>query len=205
LVSRHVKGLLFTDYVRMIRGNKQVEWSRLLPPEDWALAQQRIEPNGWYPMASFERLGNAILASVAQGSVDAVRVWGRFSVDLLAAAQPSLLAVGDPIETINRFHVLRSSYFDFDALQVLSVSEGEAQVLIGYHMGPMAEEAAAHQTLGFFERLLEVAGAVDVFAQLAERSWAGDARTRLSLTWHAADEKPRRPISRTDIARIRRP
>ena len=199
-----MKGVLFTDYVRMIRGNKHVEWSRLLLPEDWALVQERIAPNGWYPMASFERLGNAILASVAQGSVDAVRSWGRFSVDQLAVAQPMLLAAGDPIETMNRFHVLRASYFDFDALEVLSVSEGEAQVLIRYHMGPIAEEAAGHQTMGFFERLLEVAGAVDVFAQLVERSWAGDERTRLALTWRSADEKPRRPISRTDIGRLRR-
>lgn len=50
-------------------------------------------------------------------------------------------------------------------------------------MGARAEEAAAFQPLGFFERQLELAGATNVGAQLVQRSWAGDARTLLQLSW----------------------
>jgi hypothetical protein len=50
-------------------------------------------------------------------------------------------------------------------------------------MGPTAEEAASYQALGFFERLLEVAGARDSRGQLRERSWAGDEQTVLELRW----------------------
>jgi hypothetical protein len=110
-------------------------------------------------------------------------MWGRFSVDQLVHAEPRLVAKGDPIETLDRFRVLRSTYFDFDALTVLSLSVGEAQIAISYHMGTMAEEAASLQTMGFFERLLEVAGATEVFARFLERSWAGDPRTVLDLIW----------------------
>ena len=67
------------------------------------------------------------------------------------------------------------AYFDHD----------ECQVLIAYEMGMPAEEAAAHQTQGFFERLLEVSGATHVSARFSARSWAGDARTLLSLFWTA--------------------
>src|SRR5205807_7285028 len=140
--------------------------------DDFAHVKARIDVNGWYPMEVFERLGNAILQQVAGGSLDAVRMWGRFSVDQLSAAQPQLVAHGDPLETMHRFHVLRSTYFDFDALQVGSVAAGHAQVVIGYHMGATAEEAASYQTMGFFERLLEVAGSVEVFAQFLGRAWA---------------------------------
>ena len=59
----------------------------------------------------------------------------------------------------------------------------ETEIVIRYHMGMPAEEAAAMQTLGFFERLLELAGARDVDATLRERSWIGDARTLLVLRW----------------------
>ncbi len=180
---RNVRGVLFADYVRMIRANKNVDWARRLTAEDLPYLEQRIDSDAWYPMAAFERLGDAILAEIAGGRVEAARPWGKLSVDALCAAHPSLLAPGDPVETLYRFGVLRSTFFDFDALEVLGCSEGRADVVIRFHMGDPAEEAASHQTVGFFERLLEIAGAKDVKADFAERAWAGDPRTLLELRW----------------------
>ena len=82
-----------------------------------------------------------------------------------------------------RFQVLRQSFFDFPALEVLGVSDGDAQMRIAYQMGPVAEEAAAFQTMGFFIRMLELAGAKDVEARFTTRSWAQDRWTVLELTW----------------------
>lgn len=180
---RQVKGSLFVDYVRMLRGMKGVDWSRHLPPEDLTLAMARIEPERWYPMDAFERMGDVILKLVARYDLQAVRMWGRYSVDQLRAANPLLVAPGDPIETLNRFRVLRATYFDFDALEVVMLHDQEAELVVRYHMGPTAEEAAAYQTLGFFERLLEVAGARDVLAQFRSRSWVDEPRTLLALHW----------------------
>ena len=182
---RNVKGVLFADYVRMIRGRKDIDWTRRLRAEDLSFLATKIEPNAWYPMATFERLGNAILAEVAHGALEAVRMWGRFSVDQLRAATPQLVSDGDPVETLMRFRVLRSTYFDFEALQVPMLNDEQAEIVISYHMGAIAEEAASYQTMGFFERLLEVAGATSVFAQFSERAWAGDARTLLEVSWQA--------------------
>jgi hypothetical protein len=169
------------------------------------LVTARVLDDAWYPMLAFERLGNAILKHVAMGNLEAVRLWGRFSVDKLRAAQPELLAPGDPIETLNRFGVLRATYFDFDALTITELSHGHARIEIRYHMGAVAEEAASLQTMGFFERLLEIAGALDVYAVLREKSWAGDPRTQLALEWGAA-AKPKRdrpPSTERAIGRIR--
>src|SRR5690242_17370620 len=102
----------------MIRALKGVDWSGDLLPEDVAYLRQKIAPSEWYPMATFERLGNAILRKVAKGDLQAVRMWGRFSVDPLRAASPALVAEGNPSETLMRFRVLRSTYFDFEALEV---------------------------------------------------------------------------------------
>lgn len=180
---RHVKGVLFLDYVRMLRSHKGVDWLRQLPPEDHGLLTDRVDPRGWYPMGAFERFGELILRHVARGDLQAVRMWGRLSVDLLRAGTPALVEAGDPIETLNRFRVLRGTYFDFEALKVPMLHDGEAQIVVAYHMGPMAEEAAAFQTLGFFERLLEAAGARDVESGFAQRSWGGDPQTLVRLRW----------------------
>jgi hypothetical protein len=180
---RHVKGVLFADYVRMLRGHKGTDWSGLLSSEDMAYLAVRIVPDQWYPMDSFERMGNAILQVVAHDDLQAVRMWGKFSVDHLRGQQPLLVQPGDPVETLTRFRVLRSTYFDFDALAIPLLHEDEAQVVISYHMGRRAEEAASFQTMGFFERLLEMAGAVEVSAAFGTRSWAGEPETRLRLHW----------------------
>ena len=69
------------------------------------------------------------------------------------------------------------------ALEVLELHEGAAHIVVRYHMGKLAEEAASYQTLGFFEGLLQLAGAKDIQASFKERSWAGDLRTQIELHW----------------------
>jgi hypothetical protein len=172
---RHVKGILFLDYVRMVKAHKGVEWDTFLDPGDIHYLSDRIDITGWYPMDTFERLGNAILRLV--------QLWGRYSASQLHAAHPMLLAPGDPLESINRFQVLRQTFFDFDALSVPLIHPGAAQIVIRYHMGRIAEEAASYQAMGFFEGLLELAGAKDIDARFRQRAWDGDPQTRLDLSW----------------------
>jgi hypothetical protein len=181
--DRLVRGSLFSDYVRMIRGFKRIAWDELLDPEDLELVRSRINAGGWYPMESFERLGDVILVHIAQNNVEAVRAWGRITVDQLRSLDPELVAPGDAIETLKRFHLFRREFFNFDPITLDRINEGFARFHIQYFMGPTAEEAASYQALGFFERLLEVAGARDGRGALTERSWEGTPRTVLELHW----------------------
>lgn len=183
VTSRHVKGTLFADYVRMMRRRKDVDWAEHLSPSDLSYLERTIEPEGWYPMETFERLGNAILAEIAGGNVEMVRLWGRFQVMPLAQQFPTLVAAGDPMESLMRFHVLRSTFFDFRAVEILLLTPDEAEIGIDYRMGKKAEEAASMQTMGFFEGLLDLAGAKDVQARFTSRSWAGEGVTHLSITY----------------------
>ena len=180
---RQVRGILFVDYVRMLRAVKSVDWSEHLTSTDLAYLEGLVEPNAWYPMETFERMGNAILAVVARGDLFPVQLWGRYSVAQLAAANTKLLVRGDPVETVTRFHALRQTFFDFDAVVLSTLAPTEAKITIAYQMGMPAEEAAAHQTMGFFEGLLGLAGAQNVRAELREKSWAGAPRTGLALRW----------------------
>jgi hypothetical protein len=184
--TRRVKGTLFVDYVRMLRRRSDVDWSQHLEAVDLGYLVQRIDPNIWYPMETFERMGVAILAEIAEGNLDTVRVFGRVSIDWLCLTYGNLIAPGDPRDTLMRFQVLRRSFFDYPALEIGSISDGEASIVVSYGMGPRAEEAASWQTLGFFERLLEVAGALEVKARFASRSWTGDPVTTIELEWEQA-------------------
>jgi hypothetical protein len=181
--ERRVKGSLFVDYVRMLRSHKSADWSKLLRPEDLSYLVQRIEPDSWYPMESFERMGLAILTEIAQDNLENVRGFGRMSIDWLCQNTPGLLAAGDPRDTIMRFQVLRRSFFNYPALEIQGISDGEASIHVAYGMSPRAEEAASWQTLGFFERLVEVAGADHVTAWFSSRSWTGEPVTMAQLRW----------------------
>jgi hypothetical protein len=167
----------------MIRARKDVDWTRLLPREDLPYLADRVDPDRWYPMEVFERLGNAILSAIALGDVHLVRAFGRVQTDQLRALHPGLLSHGDPVETLNRFRVLRSTFFDFEALAVKMLVDDQAQLVIAYGMGPTAEEAASYQAMGFFERLLELAGARNISARFLKSSWRGDPLTLLELNW----------------------
>ena len=182
---RRVKGLLFLDYVRMLKAHKGVDWSTILPSSDLPYLDTQIDVTAWYPMETFERIGNAILQFVARGQLLPVQLWGRFSAAQMRAVNPTLLAPDDPVETLHRFKVMRATFFDFAALEILMLHDGEAQIEIRYHMGLPAEEAAAVQTMGFFEGLLELAGAKDIEARFREKSWTNNERTVLSLRWTA--------------------
>jgi hypothetical protein len=169
----------------MIRRRKDIDWMRTLRVEDSALVQQRIDPDAWYPMASFERLGVAILQNFEGAGLDAVRMWGTFSAHQFVREHPSLVAPSDPIETLMRLKVQRATLFDFPAFDMPTLIDGHAIVSATYHMGPVAEEAACHQTLGFCEGMLALAGARNVKGALGELSWLGAPHTALVLNWEA--------------------
>src|SRR5688572_12607772 len=108
---RHVKGILFLDYVRMVKAQKRVDWATLLDPADLPFLDQKIDTAAWYPMATFERMGNAILKYVAADQLFPVQLWGRYSAVQLRTANPMLLAPNDPVESVGRFKVLRQTFF----------------------------------------------------------------------------------------------
>lgn len=166
----------------MIRAHKTVDWGKHLLPEDLDHLVKRVEPDGWYPMDTFERMGLAILVEL-HPDMETIRAWGRAQVEWLCAQKPSPLVPGDVFETLMRFRVLRASFFDYAALEIVDLTDGEATLIIAYGMSERAEEAASWQTLGFFERLLEITGATDVRASFGTKAWDDFLVTTARLRW----------------------
>ena len=169
----------------MLRAHKGVDWSPYLDAGDVYFLSARVDPSRWYPMDSFERMGVAILREIARNDLRLVEHFGRVSLDALCKQYDNLVAEGDPNESLLRFRVLRQSFFDFPALEIVDVYEHHAAATVSYGMGATAEEAATHQTMGFFERLLERCGGRPVRVALTARSWLGDPKTRIQMSWTA--------------------
>ncbi len=167
----------------MIRRRKNVDWERVLPPQDLVYVWQQIQPDLWYPMETFERLGIAILEHLEGATLDAVRLWGQFSARQFEGGEPPLVVPGDPIESLMRLRVMRNTLFNFPAFDIPMLTHGHAHVTISYHMSPSAEEAACWQTMGFCEGIVAMTGASGVNAAFQERSWNGDEKTLFTLEW----------------------
>lgn len=167
----------------MIRRQKDVDWSRVLLVTDLVYLRKHIDDDGWYPMSTFERMGVAILQHLDGATLDAVRLWGRFSASAYAERHSDLVAPNAPVESLMRLKVLRSTLFDFLAFDLPMLVDGHAYVAISYYMGDVAEEAACYQTMGFCEGVLSLAGARNVRADFIERRWTGGSKTLLDLQW----------------------
>ena len=183
MLNRRVRGVLFLDYVKMVRGKKSIDWSPYLDDVDRQVIGQPIDLDAWYPMMPFERLGLGIVREVAHQQLMAVRMWGRFQLDFVRTKFPTLVAEGDPRDTMMRFHAMRRAFFDYDALDVIEVLDDSATVAVQYRMSAEAEEAACWQTLGFCERLVELAGGKNVDATFSDKSWHEAPRTLIELKW----------------------
>ncbi len=144
-------------------------------------------------MEAYERMGLAIFEEIARGDFQAVRHWGRRTIDELHESEPELFSGSDPRDTFMRFQILRQALFDFPAAEVIAVRDGKATIQIRYGMSPRAEEAAAWQSVGFLERLMELSGAEGVEASIESRAWEGAPATRVIVSWTARPAPPTRP------------
>lgn len=183
-MNRNARGILFVDYVRALRAFGVEAAAARLRPEDRVFLRSRIDLEGWYPMATFERMGLVILRQILEMDFAAVESWGYNQIAAIVAKLPTLLAEGDPRETLMRFRIFAGEFFDFPAIVVDEVDDQAAAATVAYGMSPDAEHAAAMQCMGFFVGLLEQAGATAVDARYTERCWEGTSRTsRLVLSW----------------------
>lgn len=188
--GRHVKGILYVDYVRTLRRHV-ADWQRVLPPDVVAVVGGRAELDRWYSMATFERLGLAILEHVVRGEIDAVRLWGRETLKVVLPHFPELIAPGDPRESLMRFQNFFLALFDFETVTVQDLNDEEGDFGVRWGMSPRAEEAATWQAIGFFEELVTAAGGRNVRTKLHSRAWMPkEPATTFSLHWELLPVEP---------------
>ncbi len=183
-MAGHVKGVLFLDYVRMIKSRRDVDWDKYLVPADREYLQGMVLPSQWYPLESYQRMGVAVLRELAGGKMEVVRLWGRLSVDEMVKTYKTLVHPGEPLETMKTFQALRRRLLDFEGLAVRPLGPNRVRVTVDVPFDDkLADEAAAYQMLGSFERVLELSGARNVRCEFVSKVWEGAASSVLELSW----------------------
>ena len=182
-MAKHVKGTLFLDYVRMLRKRKQVDWSKYLNQEDMELLNQMILPSNWYPLETYQRMGVAVLHEISKGDNEMARAWGRGAMDELVGIYKTLVKPGQPLDSMKKFQVLRSRFFDFEGLEVVPKEDKRVHVIVDVAFGGVADEAYAFQMLGSFERLLELSGAKNIQFEIIKKAWEGEPNSVLDISW----------------------
>jgi len=134
-------------------------------------------------MASFERIGAAILHRVADWSFAVPYAWGRVSAEQLSRMFANLVVAGSPSGTLIQLHGLRGAFFSFDPVVVTACNEKEATIEIDYEMCDIPEAAACYQAMGFYEGIVGLAGGKQAKASFSKRRWEGHDKSVLNVTW----------------------
>ncbi|MFT3837752.1 MAG: response regulator [Myxococcaceae bacterium] len=187
---RAVRGVLFIDYVKMLRGIGAHE-SAQLKPEDVAFFGGHLDPMAWYPMESFERFGVLLLDQLVGTETDSIRLWGRSMIARMLRRFPQLKAGKGPRGAIEMMRQLLNELFQYECVVVESVSDTGASVRVRYGMNPRAEDAAVWQTMGFFEELLTSNGAHNALGARVDGGF--------TLKWAAEEEDARERIVRPRV------
>jgi CheY-like chemotaxis protein len=186
-MARHVKGILFKDYIRMIKRYPEIEWGKHLTPGDMEILNRLILPSQWYPLETYQRCGSAVYHEIAGGDPEMARSWGRASMDdLVELYHNNLVEEGDPLETLEKFKGINSRFFDFEGFDLTVSGEDQAYIIVDPEFGELEIEAYSYQMMGSFERLIQLAGAVNIKAEFRNKAWEGDGKTVIDISWEVA-------------------
>jgi len=181
--GRYVKGSLFLDFIKMIRGNPDLPWSDHLAPQDLDLIDQMILPASWYPMESFQRIGLAIFKLVVKENYELLRAYGRSLADKLHEENPGMVCEGRPSGTLEKHRTIQERQYSFEITRAEEVGPGHIIV----HIYTTPEEVGVKMMIeinsGMVERLIELSGGRNIKVRLIEAVWEGADKSSLEVKW----------------------
>ena len=184
-----VKGSLLLDVARMIRASKDKDWKKYLNDKDLEIINSRVLASSWYPSETYERASYAIFQEIAGGNLNTAKAWGRFVMeDIVKRFYSSLVQEKDMVIALERFKVARLQWFQFDdpqfkAMEIEALGTNQAKIIIRSDH-PVPFEAYSYQSMGSFERLIELCGRKNVKAEIKEHDWKADQPySVLVLSW----------------------
>lgn len=182
--DRKVKGTMLIDQVKMIRGNKDRDWSKLVKPEDWALINGRILDFAWYPLELYQRWGWATFQVLAGGSTDLARMRGKLrGQELFRNVYSNLLHGQDPMRALDRFVNIYGLLFNFSSLRFEKVAAKEARVYHDYDPNDPTNVPYCYQLMGHIDALVEMSGGRNGGVELVAAQWSGAPETVFRIMW----------------------
>jgi len=112
-----VKGTVIVDLVRIIRSQKDIDWSKYLEPEDFEIVKSLIVPGKWYPGDSFWRISWAVTKEIGKVQIDNIFFFGRLTAKSFVRVYKQLLVEGDPSASLENSVRFRQAFYDFEGTE----------------------------------------------------------------------------------------
>jgi len=179
-----VKGTMLIDYARLIRANKDRNWSKYLEPEDMEIIKGKIFSSVWYHYKSFERIGMAVFHEIAGSNIETARVFGRFFwKNLLTGVYRTILSDRDPYRCLERYAILREQFFNFATHEIKKLGDKHVHSIITLgEMSPGLEPFCA-QLAGGFDTIMESADCQNPRVEIIQKEWEGAPATIYDISW----------------------
>ncbi len=178
-----VKGTMILDYVRIIRANRDKDWSQYLTPEDWELIDGQILPSNWYSYESFRRIAFGVYKVIAGGNLQTAQSFGRFTIRNQLEVYKNLLVPGDPVASVDMLARLRRTFFEGEADAGI-IAHGKGWLDFEVVAASLADEkeplqAYCHLLAGIMLELVEQAGGKNAKTQVSPKPGGAE----IKLTW----------------------
>lgn len=176
---------MLIDQVRMIRGNKNVDWSNYLKPEDWDIIKSNVLPSAWYPADTYKRCGRAVFQLLAGGDTDIVRLRGRIrGKELFETTYKHVTSDHDPMMALGNFVRLYGQLFNISPLEFRKIDARHAQVAYKYdNKNEPGNLPFCYQLMGHMDTLIEMTGGMNIKIELKEKLWEGADSTVFDIQW----------------------
>jgi len=182
--EKKVKGTMLLDLVRMIRQNKDKDWNKYLKPEDWEIINSSIQQFKWYPLDVYKRCGLATFMLIAQGNLDAARLWGRvIGEEMFSKTYKSILATKDPMEALDRFVSYYSLLFNFSTIKLEKMDSNYVKIHHDYDPKDKSNVPYCHQLMGVLDALVEMTGGKNPKVDLTAKQWEGAPESIFDIRW----------------------
>ena len=109
-----VKGTAIVDLIRIMRSEKNRDFSSYLKPEDLEIVNGYIAAARWYPGDSFWRISHAVAKEVGKLQKDNMIYFGRLSAKSYLKVYKRLVVPGDPAASLEGCVAVWSSFYDFE-------------------------------------------------------------------------------------------
>jgi len=176
--------VLLVHWVKAIRANRDKDWGDSLTAEDWEIIDGRILPSNWYPFEQWVRIGSALFVVAGASDLNLTRVFGLDWMRGFMDVYRNILVEGDPAASIEKFGVLRNTFYkDIPAFFEIA-GKGDNLVIFkitisDYERKHGEPEGFAHQMAGAMAELVFRAGGKEINVDIK----TVDDGYELHITW----------------------
>ncbi len=189
-MSVKVKGSLLVDYARLIRANKEIDWTQWLDAEEMEIVNNEVMTSAWYSYRVFRKLAWACFQGIACGDLELTATFGRFILQNQLSVYQNVRVPNDPVASIKNFARFWQNFFQGETMESVMTESGVNRIT--YKITAPVDEKAMDRVNSFTGNYLDSVAAFSyqiggMLQELVEQAGGRSARFEVvseGLTQH---------------------